>query len=142
MKLEFNGDFLAQDKVAYNHEPIVNIYTVYELIPFANSTINTILENGLFGAVKLTKNADIDEYKCSGYGTGYDSRGSFSHPSGGFDKNVIIFGAYMSNSVHVDNKKKDILIFGKGPTQGLDNTTLTAENMYSTNFTVANKFFF
>ena len=33
----------------------------------------------------------------------------------------------MSNSVHVDNKKKDILILGDRPTQGLDNTTLTAE---------------
>ena len=33
----------------------------------------------------------------------------------------------MSSSVHVDNKKKDILILGKGPTQGLDDTSLTAE---------------
>ena len=33
----------------------------------------------------------------------------------------------MSSSVHVDNKKKDILILGKGPTQGLDDTLLTAE---------------
>ena len=33
----------------------------------------------------------------------------------------------MSSSVHVDNKKKDILIFGEGPTQELDDTTLTAE---------------
>ena len=41
----------------------------------------------------------------------------------------------MSSSVHVDNKKKDILILGKGPTQGLE-LTLTAEKMYSINFTV------
>ena len=34
-------------------------------------------------------------------------------------KNVIIFGADMSSSVHIDNKGKDILIFGEGPTQGL-----------------------
>ena len=39
----------------------------------------------------------------------------------------------MSSSVHVDNKKKDILILGKGPTQGLEHT-LTAEKMYSINF--------
>ena len=51
----------------------------------------------------------------------------FSFPSGGFGKNVIIFGADRSFSVHVDNKKKDILILGEGPTQGLDDTTLTAE---------------
>ena len=36
----------------------------------------------------------------------------------------------MSSSVHVDNKKKDILIIGKGPTQGLGEHSLTAENMY------------
>ena len=34
----------------------------------------------------------------------------------------------MSSSVHVDNKKKDNLIFGEGPTQELDGTTLTAQN--------------
>ena len=47
----------------------------------------------------------------------------------------------MSSSVHVDNKKKDILIFGKGPTQGLDGTTLTAEKLYSIYFTENNKRF-
>ena len=37
----------------------------------------------------------------------------------------------MNSSVDIDNKKKDILIFGQGPTQGLDNTTLTAEAEYA-----------
>ena len=47
---------------------------------------------------------------------------------------------YMSNSIHVDNKKRDILVLGRGPTQGLE-STLTAEKMYSINFTVTkNKF--
>ena len=32
----------------------------------------------------------------------------------------------MSSSVHVYDKKKDILILGESPTQKLDNTTLTA----------------
>ena len=41
----------------------------------------------------------------------------------------------MSSSVYIDNKNKDILIFGEGPTQGLDDTTLTAEDKYSINFT-------
>ena len=40
----------------------------------------------------------------------------------------------MSSSVHVDNKGKYILIVGEGPTQGLDDTTLTAEAKYSINF--------
>ena len=47
----------------------------------------------------------------------------------------------MSSSVNVDNKKKYILILGEGPTQGLDDTTLTAEKMYSTDFTVSRKKF-
>ena len=43
----------------------------------------------------------------------------------------------MNSSLHIDNKKKDILILGRGPTQGSDGTTLTAEKIYSTNFTAA-----
>ena len=46
----------------------------------------------------------------------------------------------MSSSPHINNKKKDILIFGKGPIQGLEHT-LTAENLYSNNFTENNKKF-
>ena len=49
----------------------------------------------------------------------------------------------MSSSVHVDNKKKDILILGEGPTQVLDGVTLTAEKMYSNIFAKSkNKFLF
>ena len=40
----------------------------------------------------------------------------------------------MSLSVHIDNKGKDILILGKGPTQGLNGTKFTAEAEYSINF--------
>ena len=54
---------------------------------------------------------------------------------------LLIFGVDVSNSAQIDGKKKYILILDKGCTQGLDNTTLTAEKMYSTNFTVANKTF-
>ena len=46
----------------------------------------------------------------------------------------------MSSSTHIDNKKKDILVLGIGPTQGLEHT-LTAEKMYSINFTVTKKKF-
>ena len=53
---------------------------------------------------------------------------------------MLIFGADMSTSTHVDNKKKDILLLGRGPTQGLE-TILTAEKMYSINFTVTKKKF-
>ena len=46
----------------------------------------------------------------------------------------------MSSSVHVDNKKKYVLILGEGPAQRLDGTTLTAKKKYSINFTENNKF--
>ena len=53
---------------------------------------------------------------------------------------MLIFGKDMSISIHVDNKKKDILVLGKGPTQGLGQT-LIAEKMYSINFAVTKKKF-
>ena len=114
-------------------------YIVYELGASSSHNNDPTLKNCLFGAVTLTKNADIDKYGYSGYGIGFDRKSSFSFPGGGFGQNVIIFGVDMSSSVHVDNKKKDILILGKGPTQGLEHT-LTAEKMYSINFTVKRKF--
>ena len=46
----------------------------------------------------------------------------------------------MSFSAYIDNKKKNILVLGIGLTQGLEHT-LTAEKMYSINFTVTNKNF-
>ena len=97
------------------------------------------LKKCLFGAVTLTKNADIEKYKYSGYGIGFD-RSSVSFTSGGFGQNVLMFGADMSTSIHIDNKKKNILVLGRGPTQGLK-STLTAEKMYSINFTVTKKKF-
>ena len=40
----------------------------------------------------------------------------------------------MSSSSHIDNKKKDILVLGKGPTQGLEHL-LPEKKMCSINFT-------
>ena len=50
---------------------------------------------------------------------------------------MIIFGVDISSSLHINNKKKDIWILGKRPTQGLEHI-LTAENLYSVNFTKEN----
>ena len=124
-------------KKSYTHEKVVNIYIVYDLGASGSNDSDPALKNCLFGAVTLTKNADIDKYGYSGYGIGYNRRSSFSFPGSGFGQNVLIFGVDMSFSAHIDNKKKDILILGKGPTQGLEHT-LTAEKMYSINFTVTN----
>ena len=38
---------------------------------------------------------------------------------------------FLSSSVHIDKKGKDILILGKRPTQRLDDTAITAEAQYS-----------
>ena len=84
----------------------------------------------MFGAIKLTKNADPDKYKYRGYIIGFYLRSEFSLPDGSMGKNVIIFRVDMSSSVDIDNKKKDILILGRSPTQRLDdNFTLTAEEL-------------
>ena len=87
------------------------------------------------------KNVDIDKYKYSEYGIGFDSKRYFSHPGGGYGKNVIIFGAGMSSSTHANNKKRSILVLGKDFIQGIDGKTIYAEKMYSTNFIVDNKTF-
>ena len=140
MRVKFTGSCLKQPIISYTHSNIVNIYIVYELGASSSHDNDPTLKNCLFGAVTLTKNTDIDKYTYSGYGIGVDRRSSFSFPSGGFGQNVLIFGVDMSSSAHIDNKKKDILVWGKGPTQGLEHT-LTAEKMYSINFAVTkNKF--
>ena len=84
MRLKFSGSCLKQPKLQCTHGTIVNIYTVYELGASGSNNNGPILKNCLFGAVTLTKNADIDKYRYSGYGTGFDRRSSFSFPGGGF----------------------------------------------------------
>ena len=134
IRLKFSGSCLKQPKLQYTHGTIVNIYIVYELGASGSNDNDPTLKNCLFGAVTLTKNADIDKYGYSGYGYG------FSLPSSGFGQNVLIFGAGMCSSAHIGTKKKFILFLGKGPTQGLEHT-LTAERMYLINFSVTkNKF--
>ena len=121
-RVDFNGNCLKQDKVTSNHRKVVNIYTVHEISKSINISDYPTLENCLFGAVTLIKNADTDRYKYSEYGNGFDRHGSFSFPGTGLGRNVIIFEVDMSSSMKIDNRKKDILILGKGQTQGLEHT--------------------
>ena len=121
---------------------VVNNYIVYELGASSSHINDPTIKNCLFGAVTLTKNVDIDKYRYSGYGIGFDRKGSFSFPCVGYGQNVIIFGADMNSSIHIDNKGKDILILGIGPTQELGEHSLTTEKMYSINFTVTKMNFF
>ena len=59
-RAEFNGSSLKQDKIIYDHGKVVNIYIVYEIDKNFNISSYPTLEGCLFGAVSLTKNADID----------------------------------------------------------------------------------
>ena len=85
--------------------------------------------------------ADLDQYKYTGYGIGFDFCSEFLFTDRSNGKNVIIFWAGMSSPLHVDNKWKDILVLGEAPTQVLDDTTLTAEAKYPINFTQSGKRF-
>ena len=77
IRVKFTGSRLKQDKVIFNHEKVVNIYIVYELGASSSSDSDPTLKNCLFGAVTLTKNADIDKYGYSGYGIEFDRRSSW-----------------------------------------------------------------
>ena len=141
MYLAFNGDCLKQDKITYDHGKIVNIYIVYDLKSTLNYNPDFNLQNCLLGTVEVTRNTDANKCKYFGYGIGFDGKGDFSYPTGSFGNNAMIFGADMSSSVHIDNKKKDLLILGKGQTQRLGQHSLTAEKMYSINFSATKRRF-
>ena len=131
IRVKFTWSCLQQPKVSYTHGTIVKIYIVYGLGASSSHTDDPTLKKSLFGAVTLTKNADIDKYGYSGYGIRFDGKSSFSLQVGGIGQNVIIFGVDMSSSVHVDNKKKDILIIGKGPRQGLEYALTAKTNVFN-----------
>ena len=120
IKVQFTGSCLKQPKFTFTHKKVVNICIAYELGASSSHDSDATIKNCLFGAVTLTKNADIEKYKYSGYGIGFDRRSSFSFTGGGFGQNVVIFGADMSTSIRIDNKKKDMLVLGRGPTQRLE----------------------
>ena len=85
-RVGFYGNYLKQDKIISNHEKVVNILVVYEIIRVVNISKYSsndnypTLENALFGAVNLTKNADFNKCKYCKYGIGFDRKSSFSHP--------------------------------------------------------------
>ena len=131
IRVRFTGDCLKREKLTFNHRKVVNIYIVYEIEKSVNLSSYPTLENCFFGAVKLIKHIDVDLYKHSGYVIGFDRKGFFLHPSRENGKNVIIFGVDMSSSTKIDNRKKDILILGKGPTQGLEHTLSAEKNVFN-----------
>ena len=66
MHVKFNESCLNQDKITFNHGKTVNIYIAYDLKSNLNN-FDPTLQNCLFGAIKLSRNNDIDKYKYSGY---------------------------------------------------------------------------
>ena len=96
----------------------IYIYISYTLSPWArNLNTDFALNNCLFGSVKLTKNTGLDKYNYNSYSIGFVSRLEFLFTDESMERNVIIFRADIGSSVHVDNKNKNILILGEGPTQ-------------------------
>ena len=83
-RVKFIASCLQQPKLLYTYGKVVNIYIFYEFGASSSHNNNTTLKNSLFGAVTLTKNTDIDKYRYSGYGIGFDRRSRFSFPGGGF----------------------------------------------------------
>ena len=89
----------------------------------------------------MTKHADIDQYKYSRYGVGFNRKGEISFGARGFGRNCIILGADMSSSSHANNKENNFLVLGKDFIQGINDTTIYTEKEYSINFTENNKKF-
>ena len=81
IKVQFTGSCLKQPRFTFTHNKVVNIYIAYELAAFSSYNSDPTIKNCLFGAVTLTKNADIEKYKYSGYGIGFDRTSSFLFPS-------------------------------------------------------------
>ena len=123
---------------------VINIYIVYKLDPLAsNRDKSFIIQNALFGAVQITENAtDNSKNNYKGYGICFDERGEFGHTitEGGRAhttdaRNVLIFGADMSSSVHATNRANHIYLMGTGLTQGINDTTKYVEKNFYRNFT-------
>ena len=100
------------------NKKVVNIYIVYKLDPIASSRDKSFtIQNALFGAMQITKNAtDNSKNNYKGYSICFDERSEFGHTitEGGFThttdaRNVLIFGADMSFSVH-ETKEQTIYI--------------------------------
>ena len=129
--LIFKGSYLKHKKAIFTPPNRINVVIIHKLDTWSQDLNSDFtLKDCLFEGVKLAKYSDPGKYIYSGYGIGFDSRSKFSLPDGSVGKSFIIFGIDMNSFVHIDNKKKDILILSIDPKQGSDNTALTAEARY------------
>ena len=151
MHLCLSGNHFQQNKaIIPNNNNAINIYCVYKLDAIASSRDTPFtIQNALFVAMQITKNAtDNSKNNYKGYGTCFDERseighkiteGDFAHTTDA--RNVLIFGADMSFSVHGTNRANHIYVMGTGLTQGINDTTIYAEKNLYRNFTDPGKRF-
>ena len=96
-----------------NNNNVINIYCVYQIEPISSSRDDTFtVQNALFGAMQITKNADTSKYIYKGYGICFDEGSSFSKGNISNGKNVLIFGVDESSLVHANNKANNIYVMG------------------------------
>ena len=143
MRVSVHGNYFTQNKPLKISGSAMNICIVYKLNPIS-STRNTdyTIQNALFGAMKITKNADSSKNNYTGYGLCFDEGDEFGHTvkQGNFNRttnarNVIIFVVDTSSSIHATNRANNIYFMGKGLTQGINDTTIYAEKLFHNNFT-------
>ena len=137
MYVYLSGNHFQQNKVITpNNNNVINIYCVYEMQPISISRDNTFtVQNALFGAMQITKNANTSKYKYKGYGNCFDEGGLLSIGNINNGRNVIIFGVHENSVIHANNKAAIIFVMGDAFVQGINDTTLNAGKMYSQNFT-------
>ena len=142
MTVRLYGNYFVQNTILNISGSAINIYIVYKLDPIS-STRNTdyTIQNALFGAVKIIKNTDSSKNNYEGYGLCFDEGGTFSKGNINNGRNVIIFGVHESSLVHANNKANNIYVMGDLFVQGINDTTLYAEKIYSRNFTQSSKKF-
>ena len=143
MYVYLSGNLFQQNKVIIpNNNNVINIYCVYQIEPISSSRDDTFtVQNALFGAMQITKNADTSKYKYKGYGICFDEGGTFSKGNINNGRHVLIFGVDESPLVHANNKANNIYVMGDLFVQGINDTTLYAEKIYSQNFTQPSKKF-
>ena len=142
MSVRLEGAYFKQMRLLRpNNDNTVNIYIVYLIDPISNSrNTDYTVQNPLFGGVKIAENAtDTSKHKYGGYGICFDEGGMFTMGNINNGRNVLIFGVHESSLVHKNNKENNIFIIGDGFVQGINDTTLYAEKLYSQNFTAVNK---
>ena len=137
MYVYLSGNHFQQNKANIpNNNVVINIYCVYQREPISSSRDDTFtVQNALFGAMQITKNADTSKYKYKGYGICFDEGGLFSIGNINNGRNVLIFGVHEDSVIYANNKANNIFVMGDDFVQGINDTTLYAEKIYSQNFT-------